>query len=74
MIKEYRIDQITLTGYTNNLNTHRDFFWPPYQHQDFGTCKRDYDCVGTQKCCHVQVAKHRFKLGCRFPRVSNYYY
>ena len=41
-----------------------------YPHQNGGTCQRDYDCAGSQKCCHVQVAKHRFKLGCRYPRMN----
>jgi len=41
-------------------------------YNDYGTCRRDYDCAGNQKCCHVQVAKYRFRLGCRYPRM-NYY-
>ena len=35
-------------------------------------CRYDYDCLGTQKCCHVQIAKHRFRLSCRFPRMVYY--
>lgn len=38
-----------------------------------GTCRRDYDCAGNQKCCHVQVAKYRFRLGCRYPRMNHYF-
>ena len=33
-------------------------------------CRYDYDCFGSQKCCHVQVAKHRFRLSCRHPRMN----
>lgn len=39
---------------------------------DGSTCRRDFDCAGNQKCCHVQVAKYRFRLGCRYPR-RNYF-
>ena len=35
-------------------------------------CRYDYDCSGSQKCCHVQVAKHRFRLACRYPRMVYY--
>ena len=37
-----------------------------------GTCRYDHDCYGQQKCCHVQVGKYRFQLGCRFPRYGYY--
>ena len=39
-----------------------------YGHRE--ECRYDYDCLGSQKCCHVQVAKHRFRLACRHPRMS----
>ena len=46
-----------------DLNS-RHFF--PYREE----CRYDYDCLGSQKCCHVQVAKHRFRLSCRHPRMN----
>ena len=50
------------------------FFFPTrtFGYSGFGdeSCRYDADCFGVQKCCHVQVSKYRFKLGCRHPRTG----
>ena len=55
-----------LTPFLHSIGNYHNSY---HQHHT-NTCRYDSDCLGPQKCCHVQVAKHRFRLGCRFPRYG----
>jgi hypothetical protein len=78
--EDMNLDRIPdmLTPYYNTATSDNPrHFYPHHQNSPSNqveTCRRDNDCLGSQKCCHVQVAKYRFKLGCRYPRSGNFYY